>query len=230
MIVRIFIAGFASLVGGVSYLSGLSRLMNGLLLGFGALMAFFLGTLFILPSGEDILGFPVQAMASGIPFYVLMVLFVGLALVLLLKPPKPGKREALSGRHAKFLAGGLAGCLASVFLPVIFWFPSNVRRMSVDETVLGYQVLAGVCFFLLILSAALYLLYRSTRGQTEGQRDFMQRIVLAIFAVLQLDKIPAFIAYLLVYSPDTQVIFPGLAAVALAGYLPVGLFLWFSAD
>lgn len=230
MIVRIFIAGFASLVGGVSYLSGLNRLMNGLLLGFGALMAFFLGTIFILPSGEDILGFPVQSKAAGLPFYFLAGFLIALALLLLLKPAKSGKREPLQAKHGKFLAGGVAGCLASVFLPVILWFPSKARRLSTDETVLGYQVLAGVCFFLLVLSLALYLLYRSTRGQTEEQRDFMQRFVLALFAVLQLDKIPALVAYLLVYSPETQVIFPGLAAVALAGYLPVALFLWFSTD
>ncbi len=230
MIIRIFIAGFTSLVGGISYLSGLNRLMNALLLGFGSLMAFFFGTVFFLPSGEDILGFPVQSTADGVPFYGLALLLAAIALILLLKPARPGKREMLQAKHGRFLAGGVAGCLASIFLPVVLWFPSNARRLAADETVLGYQVLAGVCFFLLVLSTGLYFLYRSTRGETEQQRNVMQRFVLAIFAVLQLDKIPALIAYLLVYSPETQVIFPGLAALALAGYLPVALFLWFTAD
>lgn len=230
MIVRIFIAGFASVVGGVSYLSGLNRLMNGLLLAFGSLMAFFFGTVFYLPSGEDILGFPVQSRAVAIPFYLLMLLFAACALILLLKPAKSGRRELLQAKHGKFLAAGVGGCLASIFLPVVLWFPSAARRLEVDEAVLGYQVLAGVCVFLLLFAAGLYFLYRATRGQTEEQRDGMQRLVLALFAVLQLDKIPALIAYLLVASPETGVIFPGLAAVALAGYLPVAIFLWFSGD
>ena len=41
MVVRILIAGFASLVAGLSYLTGLARLMTGLLLGFGAFCSFF---------------------------------------------------------------------------------------------------------------------------------------------------------------------------------------------
>ena len=42
MVVRILIAGFASFVAGLSYLTGLGRLMTGLLLGFGAFSSFFL--------------------------------------------------------------------------------------------------------------------------------------------------------------------------------------------
>ena len=53
----------------------------------------------------------------------------------------------------------------------------------------------------------------------------MRRFVLALFAFFQLYKMPALVAYLLIYSPETHIVFPKLAALALAGYLPVGLFL-----
>ena len=52
----------------------------------------------------------------------------------------------------------------------------------------------------------------------------MRKFVLALFSVLHLDKMPALVSYLLIYSPETHVVFPGLAALALAGYIPLGFF------
>jgi hypothetical protein len=53
----------------------------------------------------------------------------------------------------------------------------------------------------------------------------MRRFVLGLFTVLQLDKMPLLVAYLLIYSPETKVVFPYGAALALASYVPVGIFL-----
>jgi hypothetical protein len=53
----------------------------------------------------------------------------------------------------------------------------------------------------------------------------MRRFVLGFFAFFQFDKMPLLVAYLLIYSPETQVIFPNIAALALASYLPVCIFL-----
>ena len=36
---------------------------------------------------------------------------------------------------------------------------------------------------------------------------------------------PLLVAYLLIYSPETKVVFPYLAALALTSYIPVGIFL-----
>ena len=59
MIVRIFVAVFASLVGGLSYLTGLARLMTAFLLGFGAVCSLLLGVLFTLPVNADRLFLPI---------------------------------------------------------------------------------------------------------------------------------------------------------------------------
>ncbi len=58
MIVRIFVAVFSSLVGGLSYLTGLAKLMTAFLLGFGAVCSFLLGVLFVLPVNANRLFFP----------------------------------------------------------------------------------------------------------------------------------------------------------------------------
>lgn len=227
MIIRILIAAFTSFVGGICYLTGLSRLMNALLLSFGGLMSIFLGAVFLLPTSEDVLGFPVYGKGGSWPFFVLaVILFIMAGLQLILKRKK-GTPELLGVQHGKFLIGGFFGCLTSIFLPAFFWFPSEEKRVLVEQSSLAVQVLIGTCFFILCLSGSLYLLYRAGRGGTEYRPDFMQRVVLALFAIFQLDKIPAFIAYLLIYSPETQIIFPGSAAFALAAYIPVGVFLWY---
>ena len=53
----------------------------------------------------------------------------------------------------------------------------------------------------------------------------MRRFVLGLFTFFQFDKLPVLVAYLLIYSPETEVIFPNIAALALASYIPVGIFL-----
>ncbi len=134
----------------------------------------------------------------------------------------------LSAQHGKFLVGGLLGCLTAIFCPAFFWFPSEERRLAVAESALGMEVFIGTLLFIVLFFGSLYLLYRASLGGTAGRPDFMQRVVLAIFAVLQFDKIPALIAYLLIYSPETQIIFPAVAAFALASYIGVGGFFWFA--
>lgn len=228
MIIRILIAGFASLVGGVCYLTGLSRLMNALLLSFGGLMASFLGAVFLLPTSQDILGFPVYGKGGSWPFFVLAIIFCIMAGLQLVLKRKACLAETLGVQHGKFLISGLAGCLVSIFLPAFFWFPSDEKRLMVEESSLGVDVFIGTIVFIFCLTVSLYLLYRAGRGGTKQRPDFMQRVVLALFAIFQLDKIPAFIAYLLIYSPETQIIFPGSAAFALAAYIPVGVFLWYT--
>ena len=53
----------------------------------------------------------------------------------------------------------------------------------------------------------------------------MSRFVPALFSVFHLDKVPALVAYLLVYSAEPQLVFPKIAALALAAYIPVAFFL-----
>jgi hypothetical protein len=53
----------------------------------------------------------------------------------------------------------------------------------------------------------------------------MSRFVPALFSVFHLDKLPALVAYLLVYSSEPELVFPKIAALALAGYIPVAVFL-----
>lgn len=226
MIIRVLLAGFASFVGGICYLSGLTRLMSSLLLGFGCLMSLFFGAIFAIPNSENILGFPVHGSGGAWPFFMLAVTLAVITLFLLAKKPSQVEYEQLSLDHVKFLGGGLLTCLASIFIPGFLWFPSEVRRLTVDQASLGMEVFAGTIVYLIGISCAIYLLYRATRGGTKGRPDFMKRVVLAIFAVFHLDKIPVLIAYLLIYSPETQIIFPKLAALALASYIPVAIFLW----
>ena len=53
----------------------------------------------------------------------------------------------------------------------------------------------------------------------------MSRFVPALFSVFHLDKVPALAAYLLVYSSEPELVFPKIAALALAAYIPVSVFL-----
>lgn len=226
MIIRVLLAGFASFVGGICYLSGLTRLMSSLLLGFGCIISLFFGAIFAIPNSENILGFPVHGTGGAWPFFVLAALLAVITIFLLAKKPSQVKYEQLSSVHAKFLGGGLATSFASIFIPGFFWFPSESRRLTVDQTSLGVEVFVGTIIYLIGISCSLYLFYRATRGGTEGRTDFMKRVVLALYAFFHLDKIPVLIAYLLIYSPETQIIFPKLAALALASYIPVAIFLW----
>lgn len=69
------------------------------------------------------------------------------------------------------------------------------------------------------------MLYLASKGMTENRPDMMRRFVPALFAFCHLDKMPALVAYLLIYSPETHVVFPKIAALALAGYIPIAIFL-----
>ena len=112
-----------------------------------------------------------------------------------------------------------------MFLPAFLWFPSEESRLAAETLTLGLKVLAGVCIYLVGCCVALYLLYRASRGTTSNHPDLMRRFVPALFSFCHLDKMPALVAYLLIYSPETHIIFPKIAALALAAYVPMGIFL-----
>ena len=224
MIIRILLAGFTSFVGGISYLSGLMRLMSGLLVGFGILASLFFGIVFLMPASEDRLWFPVHD-GSAWPFFLLALILCLLTVWLFLKPREDAAEEPLHASHFKCLAGGLFLYLCALFVPAFFWFPSEEKRLAADVSRLGLDVFFGVCVYLAVSSGALWLLYRATKGVTAGHPDLMRRFVPALFAFFQLDKMPALVAYLLIYSPETQVVFSKLAALGMAGYIPIIIFL-----
>lgn len=225
MIIRILIAGFASLVTGISYLVGLARLTTALLLGFGSLVAFIFGLLFLLPPEEGRLWFPLYGEAPPWPFFIISVLLLGAVFLLFRQKPDFEVVEEVSADHFKFLLGGIGGYLLTFFTAVYFWFPSEARKLEADESGLAAGALVGTSVFFIGLSFSLYLLYRASRDSSPERPDLMRRFVLALFAFLQFDKLPALAAYLLVYSPETPVIFPHMAALALATYIPVAMFL-----
>jgi len=226
MIVRIFIAVFTSLVGGLAYLTGLARLMTAFLLGFSAICAIGLGVVFSLPEKSGgYLFFPVHEGAPAWPYFV-----IGTVLLALLVPLFVGKWQAAApvevrAAHFKSFAAGIACYLVSLFGSSVYWFPSEALRRSADAATLASQVLIGTCLFLGGVTISCLLFYRASRGGSERHPDLMRRFVLAFFAFFQLDKAPLLVTYLLIYSPETVVIFPNMAALALASAIPVGLFL-----
>ncbi len=225
MVVRIFIAVFASLVAGMSYLTGLAKLMTGLLLGFGALCSFFFGILFILPIDPQRPFFPLYEKVPAWPYFVIGLILSGMTIALFLVKTKPVKVEQVSAVHFKYLLGGIGGYLASLFLSSLFWFPSDAEKLSAEPSSLAMEVLAGTCMFLLGISFSCYLFYRASKGISDRHPDLMRRFVLGFFTFFQFDKVPLLVAYLLIYSPETKIIFPNIAALALASYIPVGILL-----
>ncbi len=225
MVVRLFIAGFASFVAGLSYLTGLARLMTGMLIGFGAFAAAFFGFLFALPVNEDRLWFPVYDNAPSWPFFLIAVILLGLTVTLFLFKTRTVGKEPVSGLHFKYLCAGIAGFLTSLFLSSVYLFPSDARRLAMDSTSLESEVLIGVCLFIIGVSLSSYFFYRASRGSSARHPDLMRRFVLGLFTFLQFDKMPLLVAYLLIYSPDTKLIYPNLAAFALASSIPVAIFL-----
>lgn len=225
MVVRILIAGFASFVAGLSYLTGLTRLMSALLLGFGTFSAFFLGILFLLPVDADRLVFPLYEKVPAWPFFLIGVILLGMTLTLFKGNFKQAESEPVSSQHFKYLLWGVGGYLTSLFLSSIYWFPSDAKRLTVDPSSLSAEVLGGTCLFLLGVSMSCYFFYLASKGNSDTNPDLMRRFVLAFFTFFQFDKMPLLVAYLLIYSPDTKIIFPNIAALALASYIPVGLFL-----
>lgn len=225
MIVRIFIAGFASFVAGLSYMTGLGRLMTALLVGFGAFASFFFGGLFLLPVDQERLLFPLYEKVPAWPYFVIGVVLSAMLVALFLVRAKPAVSEDVSSVHFKYLVGGIGGYLTSLFFSSIYWFPSDEKRLAVDAATLSTEVLIGTVVFLLGISGSCYLFYRASRGNSEENPDLMRRFVLAFFTFIQLDKVPLLVAYLLIYAPDTGVIFPNIAALALSAYIPVTAFL-----
>lgn len=225
MIVRILIAGFASLVSGLSYLTGLARLMTALLVGFGAVSSLFLGGLFLLPVDADRLVFPIHEQVPAWPYFILGLVLLGMVAGLFLFKVKKAESEEASSVHFKYLIGGIGGYLTSVFLSSIYWFPSDQTRLAADASAISTEVLIGTIMFLLGTSGSCYLFYMASKGNSDANPDLMRRFVLAFFTIFQFDKVPLLVAYLLIYAPDTGVIFPNIAALALSAYIPVAVFL-----
>ena len=78
MIVRIFIALFGSVVAAVSYLTGMARLMTGLLVGFGAASSFFFGILFLMPVDGKRLFFPIYEKVPAWPYFLIGVVLAAM--------------------------------------------------------------------------------------------------------------------------------------------------------
>jgi len=225
MVVRVLIAGFASFVAGFSYLTGLAKLMTGLLLGFGALSSFFFGILFVLPIDAERLFFPVYEKVPAWPYFLIGLILTGMTISLYLVKVQSAEGEQVSSNHFKYLLGGIVGYLSSLFLSSIYWFPSDARKLSADASSLTTGVLIGTSLFLIGVSISCYLFYRASKGVSDRHPDLMRRFVLGLFTFFQFDKLPLLVTYLLIYSPETQVSFQNIAALALISYIPVGIFL-----
>jgi hypothetical protein len=225
MVVRVLIAGFASFVAGLSYLTGLAQLMTGLLLGFGAFCSFFFGILFFLPIDAERLFFPVYDKVPAWPYFLIGLILTGMTVALFLVKVKPAEGEQVASVHFKYLLGGIGGYLTSLFLSSVYWFPSDAKKLTAEASALTMEVLIGTGLFLLGVSISCYLFYRASKGSSDRHPDLMRRFVLGLFTFFQFDKLPVLVAYLLIYSPETQISFPNIAALALASYIPVGIFL-----
>ncbi len=225
MIVRIVVAVFTSVVGGLSYMTGLAKLMTAFLLAFGAICSFLFGVLFVLPVDPHRLFLPVYEKVPAWPYFLIGFILCGMILALFFVKATPAERENVSSIHFQYLFAAVAGYLLSLFASSVYWFPSEATRRSADASVLASDVLFGTGLFLIGVTLSCGLFYRASKGCSERHPDLMRRFVLGLFAFFQLDKMPLLVAYLLVYSPETGVIFPHLAALALSSYIPVGLFL-----
>lgn len=225
MIIRILLVVFISAASAICYLAGYARLMSGLLIGFGSLISLFFGILFVIPEESRELWFPIYGEGAGWPFFLLALLLAGIAGLLFSKKEERPPQESFSGLHVQYFFGGFFTQLLSVFLPALLWFPSDDKRLSLDAATLGMHVFAGTCLYLLGTVAALYLFYKASKGVAPSYPDLMRRIVLALFSVVHFDKMPAFVAFLLIYSPETRIIYPLIAALAMSAYIPVGFFL-----
>lgn len=234
MIIRILFVVFISGAAGICYLAGYARLMSALLIAFGALASLFFGIVFVVPHESMELWFPVYGDGEAWPFFLLALVLAGMAALAFSQKKEKPPRQRFSSLHFQFCIGGFFAYLFSVFLPSLLWFPSDEKRLSLDASTLGLHVFFGTCLYILGSMAALYLFYKASKGVVEGYPDMMRKIVLALFSVVQFDKMPAFVAFLLIYSPETRIIYPSVAALALCAYIPVAFFLlklsWQSQD
>lgn len=226
MVVRIAIALFASLVAGLSYLTGLTRLMTGLLLGFGAFASGFLGILCLLPMDSKRLVFPIYEQVPAWPYFLIaLILAMMVGLLFLVKDPVKATYEEVGSRHFTMLFWGIAGYLASLFLPSMYLFPSDARALAASDLFLLPEVLGAALVFIVGVSISCRFFYLASKGASELNNDLMRRFVLALFTFFQLDKMPLLMAYLLLYSPQTGQVFTHIAALTLTAYIPVGVFL-----
>ncbi|THB75062.1 MAG: hypothetical protein D6B25_12555 [Desulfobulbaceae bacterium] len=216
---------FVSFVSGFCFLTGLMKLMSGLLLSFGVIAAVFFGVVFLLPGNDERLWFPIYGDGAAWPFFLLALVLVGVIIWLFKRAALEPEPESFSNLHTRALGWGGLIYLAALFLPAFLWFPSEAKRLVVDDTRLGIEVFIGVLLYIGGTIGALYFFYKASKGGTAKHPDMMRRFVLALFSALHLDKMPALVAYLLIYSPETGVVFPKVAALALAAYIPIGFFL-----
>lgn len=225
MIVRIVIAVFISGASGICYLAGLTRLMSALLVGLGSLASFFFGILFMVSAEQRELWFPVYGQGTSWPFFLIAAVLAVMVILFFVKKSEPIEVEKISSGHVKYFLAAFFGYLLSIFLPALLWFPSDEKRLGLDASALGNHMFLGTCLYLFGTVVSLYFFYRASRGATAQYPDLMRRVVLAIFSVVHFDKVPIFIAFLLVYSPETRIIYPLIAAFSLSAYIPVGVFL-----
>lgn len=225
MIIRIFLVLFISAASAICYLAGYTRLMSGLLIGFGAFLSLFFGLLFVVPEESRELWFPIYGEGAGWPFFLLALILAGIAALLFAKKKEEAPPEVFSSHHIQYAIGGFFAQLLSLFLPALLWFPSDEKRLNLDAATLGMHAFVGTCLYLLGTLAALFLFYKASKGVAEHYPDMMRRIILALFSVVHFDKMPAFVAFLLIYSPETRIIYPSIAALAMSAYIPVGFFL-----
>ncbi len=208
--------------------------MSALLILLGALASALFGVLFVVPETSSELWFPVYGDEAGWPYFLLATLLFAMSVYTVFSKWKdnPGyEGEQVSSLHVQNLFGGVLAYVMFIFIASYFWFPSEARKALYDEATLENYVLFGTILFLAGEIAALYLFYLASKGGLPRYPDMMRRVVLALFTFLHLDKAPVFVAFLLVYSPETQVIYPEAAFLAMTGYLPVSVFLfWLSKD
>lgn len=180
----------------------------------------------MLPVDSERLVFPIYNPVPAWPYLLIGGVLVVMVVTLYLMPTKAAESEEVSGKHFQYLLMGIAGYLSSLFISSFYWFPPEARRVSGSISVLSVEVLLGASLFLLGVSISCYFFYLASKGNSERHPDLMRRFVLGLFSFLQFDKMPLLVTYLLIYSPETQVIFPNIAGFALASYIPVGLLLW----
>ncbi len=224
MIVRIVLLLFISAASGICYLAGMTRLMSSLLIGFAVMVSTFFGILFVVPESRE-LWFPVYGEGASWPFFLLALILIVIIGLLLRGKERKIREEQVTADHYKYFIGAFLANILSVYLPSLLWFPSDEKRESLDASSLGLYVLSGTCLYLLGTIISLYLFYLASKGTAEKYPDLMRRIVLAVFSGFHFDKMPAFVAFLLIYSPETRIIYPTFAALALAAYIPVAVFL-----
>jgi hypothetical protein len=200
-------------------------MMSALLIGFGSLTSVFFGILFVIPEENRELWFPVYGEGEAWPFFLLALILAGIAALLFSRRKENVAEEMVSSLHFQYCIGGFFAYILSIFLPALLWFPSDEKRLTLDPSTLGMYVFAGTCLYLIGTMAALFLFYKGSKGTASNYPDLMRRIILAGFSMLHFDKMPAFVAFLLIYSPETQIIYPSIAALALSAYIPVSFFL-----